>query len=262
MKTRNIFLSAIAAIAMASCCSSKTDTKQMLVTDSVSFEKKDSIAEVSIYADFPTTAPQSIKTAISEYIIEFLGAEYMGSLENGDSIVNYYGRKEYNYLVNEFKETEGETPLMVDHKFNKIRETRKYVTYVAVNDVYMGGAHGFSIVQGATFRKADGRKFNNDMLVGVYKDEFRALLKKGLKEYFGMPKMTDDDLKKLLILNDPYDVDFLPLPQNPPYITAKGLTFVYQQYEIAAYAAGLPSFTIPFDEIKPYLTSTVLKMLE
>ena len=36
--------------------------------------------------------------------------------------------------------------------------------------------------------------------------------------------------------------------------TKQGLTFVYQQYEIAPYAAGLINFDIPYDKVLPLLT--------
>ena len=45
----------------------------------------------------------------------------------------------------------------------------------------------------------------------------------------------------------------IPLPKNPPYFTQDGLTFVYQQYEIAPYAAGMPTFSIPYDVAKGLL---------
>ena len=32
------------------------------------------------------------------------------------------------------------------------------------------------------------------------------------------------------------------------------MLFSYQQYEIAAYAAGIPAFVISYDQLKPYLT--------
>lgn len=37
-------------------------------------------------------------------------------------------------------------------------------------------------------------------------------------------------------------------------ITDDGLMFTYSPYEIASYAAGMPEMTIPFAELKPYLT--------
>jgi hypothetical protein len=40
------------------------------------------------------------------------------------------------------------------------------------------------------------------------------------------------------------------------------VTFVYQPYEIAPYAVGMPAFTIDFKEIRPYLTVTAQKLLQ
>jgi hypothetical protein len=48
--------------------------------------------------------------------------------------------------------------------------------------------------------------------------------------------------------------DYFPLPQAAPYFTADGVVFIYQQYEIACYAAGLPNCVISYDLIEPFLT--------
>lgn len=37
-------------------------------------------------------------------------------------------------------------------------------------------------------------------------------------------------------------------------LTDDGLMFTYSPYEIASYAAGMPEFTIPYAELKPYFT--------
>jgi hypothetical protein len=36
--------------------------------------------------------------------------------------------------------------------------------------------------------------------------------------------------------------------------------FVYQQYEIASYAVGMPSFTVAYDKLLPYLTPEARKV--
>ena len=38
--------------------------------------------------------------------------------------------------------------------------------------------------------------------------------------------------------------------------------FVYNPYEIGPYAAGMPTFTIPYADIQPYLTTTAQKLIE
>jgi hypothetical protein len=61
---------------------------------------------------------------------------------------------------------------------------------------------------------------------------------------------------------NPDQAYFLPLPQAAPYFTKDGITFVYAQYEIACYAAGMPTFTIPYNKIEGILTSSAAALLQ
>ena len=38
----------------------------------------------------------------------------------------------------------------------------------------------------------------------------------------------------------------IPLPAAAPYLSPDGVVFVYGQYEIGAYAIGMPTFTVPY----------------
>ena len=81
------------------------------------------------------------------------------------------------------------------------------------------------------------------------------LLSGGVKE-----ALTDEGLQSLLLYDG--SVDYLPLPHNAPYLTEQGIVFAYQQYEIAPYALGIPTFTLNYQKIEPYLSSAVKEMLE
>lgn len=84
----------------------------------------------------------------------------------------------------------------------------------------------------------------------------------GLKQYVestGQKVNDDKQLAEVLFINN--DVNYLPLPETPPYLTEKGMAFIYQPYEIAPYAVGSISFTIPYENLKPFLTETVNKLL-
>ena len=70
-------------------------------------------------------------------------------------------------------------------------------------------------------------------------------------------EMTQDELLDNLMIED----RTIPLPVWEPYPTAEGLVFTYQQYEIASYAEGMPSFTVPYEEIQPYLTEEFRQLL-
>ena len=51
-------------------------------------------------------------------------------------------------------------------------------------------------------------------------------------------------------------LDYLPMPVTPPLFGKDGIIVTYQQYEIAAYAAGMPSFVIPYNKAKGLLNQT------
>ena len=57
------------------------------------------------------------------------------------------------------------------------------------------------------------------------------------------------------------DGDLIPLPSWQPFPSKDGLVFTYQQYEIAPYAAGMPAFTIPYEDIAPYVLVEVRPIL-
>lgn len=148
----------------------------------------------------------------------------------------------------------------VNADISKESETPAYCVWLSQNYVYLGGAHGG--VTGAgymTFSKADGTLLKNIIKDGSERD-MQPLIRKGLCGYFSFDDyvVTDDHLSDCLF--EFAMADIIGLPAYEPYPTPDGLTFVYQQYEIAPYAAGMPTFTIPYDEIRPFLSDQALAL--
>lgn len=267
MKTK-AFISLAAATIMASCTDSgeATADNDQLTTDSVKFEQKDKASEVSLKADFPTAGNKTLTNILAEYISEQMGGTYTGALTNGDSIINYYGQAQKDSLTAQRKELGDDNntpvPYFYSCEVKKAAETGRYVTYTTHTEIFLGGAHGDHSFSGATFRKSDGRHFGYDMLRNTDSDAFRKLIKEGLIKYFNTettePVKTDEQLKNCLLVED--DVNYLPLPRTAPYLTQEGMVFTYQTYEIAPYAAGMPSFTVPLSKIRPFLTATALQL--
>ena len=258
------FIIAAAALAVTACTGNKTEQKAF-ATDSLSFENKTHTAIVTLKADYPTSGPDALTTAVREYISEQLGGTYGGSLAAGDSVMDFYGKRHTARLDVIAKDLEGSatpTPSFTQ-TITAAAETPAYVTYTDCSESFLGGAHGITAQTGATFRKSDGRRFGWEMLRDTDTEDFRALLKEGLKEYFAAgadTTITDGQLAETLLADG--GVDYLPLPKSAPYLTADGVAFVYQPYEIAPYTAGRPSFTVGFDKIRSYLTQTVIKMID
>lgn len=133
----------------------------------------------------------------------------------------------------------------------------KYVIYTCESYVYYGGPHGGYDVTYLTLDKSNG--FLMDFVPQSAEAALQPLIKKGLVEYFNGNDagVTEANLKDCLLI----DSDTIPLPVTTPCPTPEGLFFVYAQYEIAPYAAGTPSFTIPYKDILPYLNEDAKALL-
>lgn len=240
-------------------CSNSRDNQ--LTTDSIKFDKAEKSIDCHFVADYPVKGNQGLTLMVREWISEQMGGTYKGSYENGDSVVQYYGKAALDTLRAFAKEMSGDSPDMKLESTMSIRksyETPKFVTYIASSYSYMGGAHGGATLEGATFRKSDGRKFGWDMFrLDSRFTKVQQLIKEGLKQYFKVK--TDEELKSNLL--NPDNIYLLPLPQAAPYFTKEGITFVYGQYEIACYAAGMPTFTVPYSKAEGLLTQAAVSLL-
>ena len=111
---------------------------------------------------------------------------------------------------------------------------------------------------GVTIRKSDNRRMGWEILRSQYNEELQKAMRQGLKDFFEVK--TDEELKTMFFKEE-YAYN-LPMPQCPPLFTDKGIMFVYNPYEIAPYAAGMPTFTIPYDKLKNLLTVTAQRLAE
>ena len=55
---------------------------------------------------------------------------------------------------------------------------------------------------------------------------------------------------------------YVSQPTTPPCFVKEGILFCYQEYEIAAYAAGAPEFVVPYSEISKFFTPTAADLLK
>lgn len=145
-----------------------------------------------------------------------------------------------------------------EFSLKKTEETDKYVVFDSQNYIYRGGAHGGIIGAGPmTFSKKDGARVTDFFLPDSLQD-LQPALTKALSEYFREPfKDTGLDFLDYIYLKD----GLIPLPEWAPYPAEDGLHLVYQQYEIGAYVLGMPTCTLAWDEIDPFLTPEAKALL-
>lgn len=270
----------LAAAALASCTQHPTPNTQHPAADTLTVAATtrhlaDSTGSYTLSIAFPAgrTATSPLADAIREWASENLGGTYADTLTGNytelladtAALANHYFERIVKTNAYEFHELQLYNPeakrlaisFLDSTVVSKTAEGKNWVTFQNVRDSYTGGAHGSHIVNGQTFRKSDGRRIGWDILLGTYDEEFQALLKAGLIEYWGL--RSEAQLEDRLMGDA--NIYYIPLPQCPPLFSADGISFVYNQYEIAAYAAGLPTFTVPYSKLQPFLNATAHQLL-
>ncbi len=217
-------------------------------------------------------------------------AKYNGDEKDAKSMLDYYSKAVSKLLNSQAKEDydervkyweedttlteeqrkefkESVTPWDYSMDVTKTFEDSTYVVFSGSEYAYIGGAHGGVFgFGGITFRFSDGSIVKDFLKDNVLKD-MQPLLKKGLKEYFNENAdekiKTDQQLMEQLMLPEE-SKGLIPLPAwtPSPDEKGKGLVFTYQQYEIACYAVGMPSFVLTWEELKPFLREDILEDLK
>jgi hypothetical protein len=228
-------------------------TTEAGTADTVSFISPDEYLIVHIKADRPS---ENLAVAVGEWLDEALGGYYPGDVGDLQQMADFYGHAVCDTLKEIAKEVGPNMYLEYEVTMEKVWENDQVVTYTLQTFQGLGGAHPSSGFEGATFRKSDGRRLGWDIVSRRFRYELSELLVKNLKSYLEVE--TDEEMIELIGDDKFYG---LPLPQTPPYMTDAGLVFIYQQYELLAYAYGMPTGTIAYETIKPLLTSQAQKLL-
>jgi hypothetical protein len=225
-------------------------TRPMTLSDSVTVNGV--TGTVKIEADFPESGNFFVINNIREWMSEQMGGTYEGEADNAAKMMEHYKIS----ILTDFKENiipdmpkiDG-MACYKDIKITKLHETDRYVSYLYTQEGFAGGAHGWYLMEGQTFRKSDGRRIDYDIFRAESMDELTDLVKDNIfSQYFDSDK---EQMENALTMENN---DYFPLPVNGPIFREDGVEFVYQQYEISCYAAGMPACVISYDLLEPFMT--------
>ena len=224
---------------------------------SIKKELQYSIYDVTM--DYPYDGEQALVDSVRWWLNSRLGNSFDVDLSKPKEMLSYYAKSFDDEITDEDRSflREMEMKMELSCYCKIIMDTDSLLTYKVETYYYGGGVHGVSDIYGVTFRKRDGHQFGWDMLkpgLSLYKE-----IKQGLMTYFEVD--NDIDLFQSMLLDEDTSVDAIPYPTTEPWIERDGLHFTYSAYEVACYAAGLPSFVIPGERAKKYLKPEVLSLL-
>jgi len=254
-----------------------------LVVDSIGKSYHTKTADLDFAYSFPTSGPRPLIDSIRAYLSsELLSCTAIYSDEkvktnayknttDGKGMINYYAKatfRKLNSILGEQKDEEVAWTPDIAMFVMKEHETKRYVTYLSSYMSYLGGPHGGGVEYGATFNKKTGKKLKN-VLKPHSEKALQPILREGVASYFRdieshnekdkakIEAAVKQEMENLFIENG-----IIPLPHNTAYLSPKGVVFIYSFYEIGAYVIGTPTFVIPYNKIKNFLTPEARHLAE
>ena len=291
---RKILAVGLAVLAAVAC---RPSGGKDLKTETMEYEDSTAHADLSVKVELPVPGQGAAAERIRKKLVEVMDEQlshigtyeeerqfpaFKGDAGKTESLLTYYrdkalevlgklSQEDYEERVNSIEENDGLTDEQrkeilddmpgweYDFGLLKERETDEYVVFLSQDYVYLGGAHGGVTGRGSlTFDKKDGHLVEQ-FLDPACLDAIQPLLRKGITAYFSDDdnEISPEELDNYLFLES----GVIPFPAWTPYPDEDGLVFTYQQYEIASYAAGMPNFTVPYEDLRPYLTPEAKALL-
>ena len=113
------------------------------------------------------------------------------------------------------------------------------ISYQKYTSGYSGGAHGLDALSYITFDRKTGNVISDSEL---FKEGYQDRLIESLRANL-LFSVEDTDML--------FELDILP--SDNFYLNEKGITYIYQRYEIGPYYLGIIKVTIPWKEIQDIL---------
>ena len=231
-------------------------TDSVAETDSIAVGK--SSAKATITMVYPADGPKDLVDSVRMWINNRLGFK--------DTIIADGAKVARLALVQQLDSNKvdlaGMTKDFPDYQtqyvtlweISPVFETGKVLTYAGSIYTYTGGAHGSTVSFGSTFRTDNGKALGWDMFRSDSLVAIKNMVKEAIKtQYF---KAGNNFSDYLLVKENEF-----PLPQTAPRFVKDGIEFIYQQYEIAPYAAGMPSCVLPYPALKSSLADTIVPLV-
>ena len=165
-----------------------------------------------------------------------------GLAEEAQTTINAAFKKQAEQFAAESEEQASRRDGTIEHKYDfsqtfVVTFNREGVLSILTDQYgYTGGAHGGTVREGHTFSLKDGKAV-----------ELQDLLKAEPNYKQKLDKLLKESTKELAFPDTPGG-----LTDNPNfYVSESGIAIFYQQYEIAPYAAGIPTYTFNFSSLLP-----------
>jgi hypothetical protein len=186
--------------------------------------------------------------------IENVLSESFGELspqEAIDSYTNQYLKNFGEFNIEDFSENYSLTDetgfsYFLDLKDRIVYNKNNFISFIVESQNYEGGAHGAHSMYGYVINLNTGELLNEETFSGTnYKNNLLSVMLQKVAEANGV-----EDAKQLE--NIGYNIDEIK-PNGNFTIDDKGITYYFNEYEIASYYVGITKVFISYEELKVFI---------
>ncbi len=250
MKPIKLIIATLISVFCLACNQTKEETPQFSTINYAS-TPEDSISNKFIYninISYPTTYKNNtVLESIQQDIIRTITGDssFYRPVVN-ESIENFISdqKTQWKESLNEISKITGNKNIPFSAQLNINAESPyadpSILSYASTVYSYYGGAHGTTVVTYRTYDLRNGKALSESDIFEAESNDFisNCMLKK-LEENC---KKSNSDIQQ-------YYLDKI-VPNGNFYLNAKGITYIFNQYDIAPYAYGQTEIFIPYKEFE------------
>ena len=274
MRTKNVIITILITLLsfafLSSCKNGKgTGKSAEIVYDSIFLQRDIPLlhdndttlphADVNISFTYPVKFRDDVSTARLQQIFKgtFFGSTEFDYMTPNDAVEQYL--KEYtaryqslsNMYYEDKSRLDGKPPVWYWYYMNTsnkiLFQNDSLLSYAVEYSDYEGGAHGSYRI---TYTNIDLNELvtlsEEDLFVpGYYKELTDKILQSLMKEY-------DAEIPDSLLMRGFFTIEDI-VPNDNFWLSAEGINYSYNQYEIAPYSMGVIDVTVPYSELKNIL---------
>lgn len=192
---------------------------------------------------------------------------YKGSIRDTNALGRFASKRYFALKKLEYGDDRMEYPVVLNQAFSLrlVSSNGKYFSYQQCTYDYSGGAHGYFTQEIFSFVPSSNEEIDWNWLFkpncrDAVLDLFYHVVQKNSKyKRFENTNSIAEIRENFEVRFDVQNNGYTFLSQ--PGLTDEGVMFSFQPYELSCFAAGCFHFTIPYKDLKPYMTAKAIQLL-
>lgn len=195
-----------------------------------------------------------LKKLQNEFVVSYFGEEYT-NLPPAEAVTKYTDRylKEYKDLENDFQEEvekSADAPVSSWYSYYEMSDNKivynenDLLSYTVNFENYTGGAHGAHAYQNRVLNLKTGKPVTEEeIFVDNYQDNLARILVDQIAKDFDVENAKELENAGFFSMDEIF-------PNGNFLVDETGITYTFNEYEIAAYVVGPVTVTLPYEDIR------------